>query len=244
MSARGGRRRGRPPKSSYASPQLVNARSSIIEKPKWFLSREMSDGASVNHFTPSRSSSPGGSVGSFTHYSAKKHISVTPFKKRGRKAGTRGNRGGKAYIPRPSLLVTRGSDYHYGSDFDSGSDSEPSQVEVDLDEQIDSDVDVPDILHADQDSDDLDGDESDLSLSNQSTAVSRKEFLKSIPTPLPLWLQDREIPKLDLPRSSEDLLLPMHQVLPACAVYEVLRKFSSEVCLIVVYLLSNSIFDC
>ena len=223
MSARAGRRRGRPPKSSYASPHLVNPRSSVIEKPKWLLSREGSD---VN-FTPSisRSSSPGGSVGSFTHYSAKKHISVTPFKKRGRKAGTRGNRGGKAYVPRPSLVVTRENDYHYGSDFDSASDSEPSHVEGDLDEQIESDVDIPNIEH---ESEDIDSEDSDFSLSNHSTSVKKSES-KSVPTPLPLWLQDCDVSRLDLPPSSEDLLLPMHQVLPACAVYEVLRKFSSEV---------------
>jgi len=223
MSARAGRRRGRPPKSSYASPHPINARSSVIEKPKWLLSRE---GAEAN-FTPSisRSSSPGGSVGSFTHYSAKKHISVTPFKKRGRKAGTRGNRGGKAYVPRPSLVVTRENDYHYGSDFDSGSDSEPSHVEGDLDEQIESDVDIPNSEH---ESEDVDSEDSNFSLSNHSTSVKKNEY-KSVPTPLPLWLQDCDVSRLELPASSEDLLLPMHQVLPACAVYEVLRKFSSEV---------------
>ena len=179
------------------------------------------------NLTPSisRSSSPGGSVGSFTHYSAKKHISVTPFKKRGRKAGTRGNRGGKAYVPRPSLLVTRENDYHYGSDFDSASDSERSHVEPDLDEQIDSDVDIP---NSENDLEELEDVDSDYSLSNQSASLKKNDS-KSVPTPLPLWLQDREVSRLDLPKSSEDLLLPIHQVLPACAVYEVLRKFSSEV---------------
>lgn len=240
MSSRGGRRRGRPPKSSYAPPRFLNARSSIIEKPKWLQNREGIDngGGSSSH-TPniSRASSPGGSVSSFSQqYSAKKHISVTPFKKRGRKAGTRGNRGGKAYVPRPSLVVTRGGDYHYGSDFDSNSDSEHSNVEADLDEQIESDVDIP-VVCQDEEGDSIhsDSEDSDFSLSNQSRASKEhrgrvSEIRKDrIPTPLPYWLQDREIPKLELPKSAEDLLLPPHQILPACAIYEVLRKFSQEV---------------
>ena len=229
MSARGGRRRGRPPKSSYTSPHIVNSRSNVIEKPKWFLSR---DGmVNDNGPTGSRASSPGGSVGSFTQqYSAKKHISVTPFKKRGRKAGTRGNRGGKAYVPRPSLVITRGNDYHYGSDFDSGSDSDgPPSQEEDPDLDVESDVDLP---ITEPESDELDDNASDISLSNHSSSMRKvvESSIKSIPTPLPIWLQsDRDLPVLTLPKSSEDLLLPTHRVLSACAIYEVLRKFSSEV---------------
>lgn len=237
MSSRGGRRRGRPPKSSYTTPHFLNSRSNVIEKPKWFLSR---DGvANDNGPTGSRASSPGGSVGSFTQqYSAKKHISVTPFKKRGRKAGTRGNRGGKAYVPRPSLVITRGNDYHYGSDFDSGSDSDgpPSQGE-DAELDVESDVDIP---ISEPESDELDDNASDISISNQSSSMRKivESSIKSIPTPLPIWLQsDQDLPVLTLPKSSEDLLLPTHQVLPACAIYEVLRKFSSEVGL--VFILNN-----
>ena len=230
MSSRGGRRRGRPPKSSYSSPHFINARSNVIEKPKWLLSR---DGiAADNGPSGSRASSPGGSVGSFTQqYSAKKHISVTPFKKRGRKAGTRGNRGGKAYVPRPSLVISRRNDYHYGSDFDSDSDSDaPQSHGEDADLDVESDVDIP---VSESESEDLDDASSDVSFSNHSSSMRKvvESSIKAIPTPPPLWLQpERDIPVLTLPKTSEDLLLPSHQVLPACAIYEVLRKFSSEVC--------------
>ncbi|EFX75293.1 hypothetical protein DAPPUDRAFT_108091 [Daphnia pulex] len=101
--------------------------------------------ANGNGPTGSRASSPGGSLGSFTQqYSAKKLISVTPFKKRGRKAGTRGNRGGKACVPRPSLVITRGNDYHYGSDFDCGSDSDgPPSKRKDTELDVESVVVIP-----------------------------------------------------------------------------------------------------
>lgn len=215
MSSRGGRRRGRPPKTVSTPPTFINARANSIEKPKWLQAANNSREGSE---------SPAGSVGS-RQYSARKHISVTPFRKRGRKAGTRGNRGGKAYLPRPSL-VTR--DYHYGSDFDSGSggESEPEMVEdEELDVESDDDL-MPDISEAETDIIDEDGSDS-LSINSGLVAKNKQVFA---PTPLPYWLQsDQELPTLNLPESSDDLLLPLHQVLPACAVYEVLRKFSSEV---------------
>lgn len=76
------------------------------------------------------------------------------------------------------------------------------------------------------------GDSDCESLSNLSNSVVRSGRWPSsaATTPQPFWLQpDREVPRLELPKSSEDLLLPNHEVLPACAIYEVLRKFSSEV---------------
>jgi len=228
MSSRGGRRRGRPPKTLSTPPTFINARGNSIEKPKWLQATNNSREGSE-----SRTSSPAGSVGS-RQYSARKHISVTPFRKRGRKAGTRGNRGGKAYLPRPSL-VTR--DYHYGSDFDSGSggesDVEPELVEdEELDVESEDDL-IPDVVSEAETEiiDDDDRGSDSFSTHSDSVAVGSSKNRHSVaPTPLPYWLQtDEDLPQLELPESSEDLLLPSHQVLPACAIYEVLRKFSSEV---------------
>lgn len=193
----------------------------MIEKPKW-----------LQNLNDSHSASPQ----SEAQYSARKHISVTPFKKRGRKAGTRGNRGGKAYVPRPSLslVVTRtgSNDYHYGSDFDSASDSGGSRHHLDdldgqfdPDEQLESDVDVPPpyVNESDEASEDQVDSDSSYSADEQ---VRRPE---RIATPPPFWLRDVPPPFLEIPPSSEDLPLPSNLVLPACAVYEVLRKFAQEV---------------
>jgi nucleosome-remodeling factor subunit BPTF len=97
-----------------------------------------------------------------------------------------------------------------------------------------------DIPISEPESDELDDNASDISMSNQSSSMRKivESSIKSIPTPLPIWLQsDQDLPVLTLPKSSEDLLLPTHQVLPACAIYEVLRKFSSEVGL--VFIMNN-----
>lgn len=45
------------------------------------------------------------------------------------------------------------------------------------------------------------------------------------PSPDPIWLQDREFDALELPDSSQDLLIEHDQVLKALGVYEILRRF-------------------
>ena len=44
-----------------------------------------------------------------------------------------------------------------------------------------------------------------------------------------LFILQTNVLSLTLPENSDDLLLPIHQVLPCCAVYEVLGKFSHKV---------------
>ena len=59
----------------------------------------------------------------------------------------------------------------------------------------------------------------------RSKAVLQRKL--SILTPL-LCLLHSNVPSFTLPERSDDLLLPNHQVLPACDVYEVLRKLISQ----------------
>ncbi|XP_059156808.1 nucleosome-remodeling factor subunit BPTF-like isoform X2 [Physella acuta] len=70
----------------------------------------------------------------------------------------------------------------------------------------------------------LEAESSDESLSTISSSISRKRiFLKRPKTPD--IQDDKEIPQLELPASSTDLLLPSDNVLQAIGVYEVLRHF-------------------
>ncbi|RXN20067.1 nucleosome-remodeling factor subunit BPTF-like protein [Labeo rohita] len=61
--------------------------------------------------------------------------------------------------------------------------------------------------------------------SHGSNAVGRKRPRPRRP-PSPI-LEQKEIPPLELPSSSEDLLIPNEQLLNASAIYEVLRSFST-----------------
>lgn len=106
------------------------------------------------------------------------------------------------------------TDYHYGSDFgDEDSDKSDnndflstSDFEENRDELSDS----------------------DFSVSSYSTTGGNNR--KSVtyqrnPTPEPLWLQNRDIPPLELPATSDDLLVPREHVMTALSIYEVLRRF-------------------
>ncbi|XP_003241005.1 nucleosome-remodeling factor subunit NURF301 isoform X2 [Acyrthosiphon pisum] len=133
----------------------------------------------------------------------------------------------KPRAPRPSTskkkntkksTVDKSHDYHYGSDFD---DSEKSE---DPSESEQSDTNVEDAVD--------DVSDSDFSVSGFSVASrARKSNVSYIrnPSPEPLWLRDEEIPKLELPKSSEDLLVPTEHIMQALSVYEVLRRFKSQV---------------
>ncbi|XP_051987787.1 nucleosome-remodeling factor subunit BPTF-like isoform X10 [Xyrauchen texanus] len=72
------------------------------------------------------------------------------------------------------------------------------------------------------------GDEDDASFctesSHGSTAGRRRPRARRPPSPI---LEQKEIPPLKLPSSSEDLLITNEQLLNASAVYEVLRSFST-----------------
>lgn len=102
------------------------------------------------------------------------------------------------------------SEYMYGSDFGESSD------EPDADD---------DMLLSQSESDSLIGDqesESDFSLSSFSSGHQKRTRL---PSPEPLWLQQRDIPPLELPTTSDDLLLPVQYTLRTAAVYEIMRRF-------------------
>ncbi|KAL4097583.1 hypothetical protein QTP88_022332 [Uroleucon formosanum] len=133
----------------------------------------------------------------------------------------------KSKTPRPSTskkkktkksTVDKSHDYHYGSDFDESEKSEePSESEQ-------SDTNIEDAID--------DVSDSDFSVSGFSVASrARKSNVSYIrnPSPEPLWLRGEEIPKLELPKSSEDLLVPTEHIMQALSVYEVLRRFKSQV---------------
>ncbi|XP_053530358.1 nucleosome-remodeling factor subunit BPTF isoform X4 [Ictalurus punctatus] len=88
------------------------------------------------------------------------------------------------------------------------------------DEVVDNESDYLDELPEDDDDDASYCTES----SHGSTPGRRRRRARRPPSPV---LEQKEIPPLELPKSSEDLLIPPEQLLNASAVYEVLRTFST-----------------
>lgn len=223
MTGRGGKRRGRPPKS-VVMERPKKFQYHLMKKPK-YLQNKGSETPNSQPSTPtaSRASSPVESEESRRSTRSKKSRGT-----RDKHARKGGHSGAASYQRRgynPNVDY-HDSEYHYGSDF-----GDESSDKTDVDEDpIQSDVESSESLEEPDPSSD-----SDFSLSSYSTTsgTPRKTLLgqqaQRAPSPEPLWLQNRELPPLTLPKSSDDLLVPKELVLPSLSIYEVLRHFRTLV---------------
>lgn len=216
MSARGTKKRGRPPKVSVGD-RPKKFQYHLLKKPKYLLNLNKGQESQASTPSASRASSPHGSDGS-------RRSSTRIRGKDGHRSGRRGGMAGSAYQRRgynPNAVDFQESEYHYGSDFGDESSDNKSEIEDDiaLSESESESVGAP-------------SSDSDFSLSSFSTLSGtprRPGTLNRAPSPEPLWLQNREIPRLELPRSSEDLLVPKDLVMSVLSIYEVLRHFRNLV---------------
>ncbi|KAE8752789.1 hypothetical protein FOCC_FOCC000527 [Frankliniella occidentalis] len=213
MTGRGTKRRGRPPKS-VVMERPKKFQYHLMKKPKYLLNQQASgpETPSSQPSTPtqSRASSP---------------VTRDRRKRRGRggRDSSRKGRGGGYGSHRrgynPDAIHEKDSEYHYGSDFgddSSGKSDDDDDLKTESEESFEGD---------DPSSD------SDFSLSSFSTADGggRRSYYQRAPSPEPLWLQNRELPPLELPKPSEDLLVHRELVMHALSIYEVLRHFRALV---------------
>ncbi|KAK7079316.1 hypothetical protein SK128_021120 [Halocaridina rubra] len=112
------------------------------------------------------------------------------------------------------------SEYLYGSDFELDAMSDKEDFESGS---------VSDDEFADLEEHETGFSDGETSLSSFSTNSESKCITSRPQTPVPVWLQDRDYPPLELPKSSDDLLLPCAYVLKAVGIYEVLRHFRTLV---------------
>ncbi|CAB3236349.1 unnamed protein product [Arctia plantaginis] len=212
MSGRGAKKRGRPPKSgSFEKNRKFQYH--LLKKPKYLLNQQNAGSTSlVSTPSASRASSPQGS--DISKRSTRKQRGGRAH--RNKRGGITGSYSRRGYNPQAADYHE--SEYHYGSDF---GDEYSDRSEPEEDRGSDSsEGSVGDGAASD----------SDFSVSSFSTTsgTPRKvnNNLLRAPSPDPLWLQqERQIPPLDLPPSSDDLLIPHNLVLQVVGVYEVLRHF-------------------
>ncbi|XP_033322004.1 nucleosome-remodeling factor subunit NURF301 E(bx) isoform X1 [Megalopta genalis] len=221
MTGRGSKRRGRPPKS-VVMERPKKFQYHLMKKPKYLQNKgSETPNSQPSTPTPSRPSSPVESEES--RRSTRTRKSRGPRERHSRKGG---HSGSGVYHRRGynTNVDYNDSEYHYGSDFGDES-SEKSEVEED---PLQSDVESSESIEEPDPSSD-----SDFSLSSYSTTsgTPRKTLLSQQrpPSPEPLWLQNRELPALTLPKSSDDLLVPKEYVMPSLSIYEVLRHFRTLV---------------
>uniref|UniRef100_A0A182FGM4 Nucleosome-remodeling factor subunit NURF301 n=1 Tax=Anopheles albimanus TaxID=7167 RepID=A0A182FGM4_ANOAL len=205
-----GKRRGRPPKTATME-RPKKFQYHLMKKPK-YLCKDGQDGSSTP--SASRASSPQGSEESRPSTSRRAVATKTRGRKgtpRGRPAG-RGRGGHNSSLSNRKAYSYHESEYHYGSDF--GDESDKSDP-------------YDDSIHSASDSEDSLGQASDSDFSMQSFGVGTgisTGCLKE-PSPDPIWLQDREVPPLEIPESSKDLLVPNDIVLRCASIYEIIRRF-------------------
>ncbi|CAH1170436.1 unnamed protein product [Phaedon cochleariae] len=217
MSTRGMKKRGRPPKVQVAE-RSKKFQYHLLKKPKYLLNYKASD---------SQSSTPSASRGSSPQESESSRRSSNRIRgKDGHRASRKSGYVGSAYQRRgynTSQNDYHDSEYHYGSDFGDDSSDNKSDIEDELGlSESESERSVGDPSS-----------DSDFSLSSFSTmsGTPRKGFnVNRAPTPdPPLWLQNKDIPQLVLPKSSDDLLVPRERIMEVLSIYEVLRHFRNLV---------------
>ncbi|EEB14731.1 fetal alzheimer antigen, falz, putative [Pediculus humanus corporis] len=212
MTGRPARKRGRPPKAVVLE-RPKKFQYHLLKKPKYLLNQENKGSETPN----SQDSTPTHSRGASPDISDISNKNSRSFRHKQRLSyGSVSKRGGKSvnYGRHYNFksAAEKSSDYHYGSDFED--DFEEMKSESEMDDNIDIDPDA--VL-----SDDCDSDSSNHSSDLPKNKVS---YIKP-PSPDPLWLQEIDLPPLDLPKSSEDLLVPKEYIMKTLSIYEVLRHF-------------------
>lgn len=141
-----------------------------------------------------------------------------------------GKRGAATSGGRRSTYTSRHEyDYHYGSDFESDqNDSELEEEDAESDANESDDGDSESIAEGNGNENAESHSDSDYSVG--SSRVTSSSRLPS--PPVPIWLDSDkvpEVPTLNLPNSSDDLLLPREHVVKAVEIYEPLRRFQQLV---------------
>ncbi|XP_077575012.1 nucleosome-remodeling factor subunit BPTF-like isoform X2 [Stigmatopora nigra] len=158
---------------------------------------------------------------------------------RGRSRGARGGRGSRGGVRRPPIKVVyddnsdeEDDNISYRSEEDELLNDNPSsdleEEEEDLEELEEALENDSEYLEEAPDEDEDDGsyctESSTRSQSTTGSTPGRRSRVVQLQSPV-FELQD--IPPLELPKSSEDLLVPTSQLLNVSAVYEVLRNFGT-----------------
>uniref|UniRef100_A0A1A8UXB7 Bromodomain PHD finger transcription factor n=1 Tax=Nothobranchius furzeri TaxID=105023 RepID=A0A1A8UXB7_NOTFU len=215
-------KRGRPPKPlQNEEPSPATTRGL---RPRRNLKPRFKDSGDEEAESPSRET---------TKSTRKKKATSTRGRGRGRGGGggSRGGRGGRG--KRAAVPKTVVYDDHESDEDEEDAVSLRSEEDEFVEEEPQSEED--EALKEDSDCLEDDGleEEEDVasyctesSFRSQSTHASTpgKKKLRAVRPPTPS-LEDKEIPLLELPETSEDLLVPNEELLNVTSVYEVLRNF-------------------
>lgn len=204
MTGRGTRKRGRPPKTPNDRTNKFSYQ--LLKKPKYLTKAKPESQFSTP--SASRASSPPESD------TSRRSLNRSAAGPKGRSTRGRGRRSGYGQSSQSTSFSRKGyeSEYHYGSDFGDSTDK--------------SDVDDDPLIMSPSEEESVGGDNvSEDNFSECSFGQSGLGRPPRPPSPDPIWLQDREVEALDLPKSSDDLLISSALSLQTVQIFEVLRRF-------------------
>ena len=200
MSGRTRRGRGRPPRTPSLSTRsnLLNLR-----KPKSYIGAATASGSSEPN---SRSSTPVSSTSSTPKSTRTPRIGLRPRKSKGR-----------------GLIHSIGAFQSFlGSDLEAELSDDGTDMSDDLD-GITNGSD-PELELSEASLNDCGSDWSEDSFNTTSSATPRRKFL--LPRPqTPDFIDQKDVPRLELPKSSTDLTITGRSLIRALTIYEVLRHF-------------------
>ncbi|XP_072022226.1 nucleosome-remodeling factor subunit BPTF-like isoform X2 [Amphiura filiformis] len=113
---------------------------------------------------------------------------------------------------------------------DSSDESEPDEYydESDVEEDEEESSSHSSASEAEAESDVSEESEASVESGASSTPGRKRVPPRTFRPPTPVWLEKEDVPTLDLPKSSNDLLIENKDLLDAIAVYEVLRHFHQQ----------------
>ncbi|XP_072548952.1 nucleosome-remodeling factor subunit BPTF isoform X3 [Salminus brasiliensis] len=207
-------RRGRPPKTVLMQEPSTGPVRGL--RPRRGPKVKSRGGADDDFVTPSKRGN---------HHSSRARRKVGSAASRGRGRGRGAAGRGRGRRSAASAVVYDDHESDEEDDAVSLASEEDEEVEEEPitdeeDEVIDNESDYLEELPEEEDDDASYCTES----SHGSTPGRRRRRAHRPRSPI---LEQKEIPALDLPASSEDLLIPAEQLLNASAIYEVLRNFST-----------------
>uniref|UniRef100_A0A6Q2WS45 Bromodomain PHD finger transcription factor n=1 Tax=Esox lucius TaxID=8010 RepID=A0A6Q2WS45_ESOLU len=205
-------RRGRPPKTLLMQEPSSGSERGL--RPRRGLRAKGRGSAEVDSESPKRGNNPS--------TRGKRKVGSTVSRGRGRGRGGGGGRGrGRRSIARSVVY----------DDHESDEDDDAVSLRSEEDELIEEEPITDEEEEAlNEESDPLEEileDDDDASYCTESSFRSQRRRRTRVHRPRSPIFEEKEIPPLVLPRSSEDLMVPSEELLNVSSIYEVLRNFSA-----------------
>uniref|UniRef100_A0A673WSW1 Bromodomain PHD finger transcription factor n=1 Tax=Salmo trutta TaxID=8032 RepID=A0A673WSW1_SALTR len=204
-------KRGRPPKTLRMQEPSSEPERGL--RPRRELRAKGRGSAEVDFESPKR--------GNNSSSRGRRKVGSSRGRGRGRGCGGRGTRG------RRSIARSVVYDDHESDEDDDAVSLRSEEDELIEEETITDEEEEALNVESDPLEEILEEDDDDASYCTESSFLSQRRKRTRVHCPRSPIFEEKEIPPLELPRTSEDLMVPSEELLNVSSIYEVLRNFST-----------------